>query len=147
MEIIKINDNKEKYLDLILEADPDVDVVNKYLYIGDMYAVIEDNKVVSQIIITKVDDDTCELKNISTLNEYKGRGYARKLISHVFEVYKSKYKKMIVGTTENMIPFYVLSGFTRYHHTVKNFFVDNYPEEIWDGDLHCIDMYYYYKEL
>ena len=29
----------------------------------------------------------------------------------------------------------------------KNFFVDNYKEEIWDGDLHCTDMYYYSKEL
>ena len=41
----------------------------------------------------------------------------------------------------------LLNGFTKYHHTVKNFFVDNYEEEIWDGDLHCIDMYYYYKNL
>ena len=54
---------------------------------------------------------------------------------------------MIVGTTENMIPFYVLNGFTKYYHTVKNFFVDNYKDEIWDGDLHCIDMYYYAKEF
>jgi len=23
------------------------------------------------------------------------------------------------------------------------FFVDNYNEEVWDGILHCIDMYYY----
>lgn len=46
-----------------------------------------------------------------------------------------------------MIPFYVSNGFTKYHHTVKNFFVDNYDEEIWDGDLHCIDMYYYSKEF
>ena len=58
-----------------------------------------------------------------------------------------KYKRMIVGTSENMIPFYDLNGFTKYHHTVKNFFVDNYNEEIWDGDLHCIDMYYYSKEF
>lgn len=54
---------------------------------------------------------------------------------------------MIVGTTENMIPFYVLNGFTKYYKTVKNFFVDNYSKEIRDGDLHCIDMYYYSKEL
>ena len=30
---------------------------------------------------------------------------------------------------------------------MKNFFTDNYDEEIWDGNLHCIDMYYYSKEL
>lgn len=46
-----------------------------------------------------------------------------------------------------MIPFYVLNGFTKYHHTVKNFFINNYDKEIWDGNLQCIDMYYYSKEL
>lgn len=147
MEIVKIIQNKEKYINLILQADPDINVVNKYLNTGDIYAIFKENKIISEIIITKVDDNTCELKNISTLDEYKGKGYAKKLIEYVFEIYKSKYKKMIVGTTENMIPFYVLNGFTKYHHTVKNFFVDNYSEEIWDGDLHCIDMYYYYKDL
>lgn len=54
---------------------------------------------------------------------------------------------MIVGTTENMIPFYVLNGFTKYYKTAKNFFIDNYSEEVWDGKLHCIDMYYYAKDL
>ena len=147
MEIIKIIKNKEKYLDLILQADPDISIVNKYLNDSDMFAITEDNKVVSEIIITKVDNDKCELKNISTLNEYRGKGYAGKLIKYVFEIYKSQYKKMIIGTTENMIPFYVLNGFNKYHHTVKNFFTDNYLEEIWDGNLHCIDIYYYYKDL
>ena len=69
------------------------------------------------------------------------------LIQYVFNEYKGKYKRMIVGTTENMIPFYVLNGFTKYYKTAKNFFVDNYKKEIWDGNLHCIDMYYYAKEL
>ena len=54
---------------------------------------------------------------------------------------------MIVGTTENNIPFYVKCGFDRYYKTVKNFFTDNYKEAIWDGNLQCIDMYYYYMDL
>lgn len=31
--------------------------------------------------------------------------------------------------------------------TIKNFFVDNYNEEIWDKNLRCVDMYYYSKDL
>jgi len=147
MEFLQIKENKKEYLNLILKADPDINVVNNYLNSSDMYAIVEDKHVVSEIIITQVDNDTCELKNISTLDNYKGRGYASKLIQYVFNIYKSKYKKMIVGTTENMIPFYVINGFTKYHHTIKNFFTDNYSEEIWDGNLHCIDIYYYCKNL
>ncbi len=66
MEIKEIKDNKKKYMNLLLEADPAQEAVEKYIENSD---------------------------------------------------------------------------------TVKNFFIDNYEEEIWDGDLHCIDMYYYSKEL
>ena len=147
MQIEKIEDEKEKYMDLLLNADPDEEVVSKYLKNGELYIGLIKNKVVCEVVITKVDENTCELKNIATEKSYRGNGYASELIKYVFNIYKLKYERMIVGTTENMIPFYVLNGFTKYHHTVKNFFVDNYKEEIWDGDLHCIDMYYYVKEF
>ena len=54
---------------------------------------------------------------------------------------------MLVGTTENNIPFYVKQGFDKYEKTIKNYFIDNYDEEIIDGNTKCIDMYYYSKDL
>ena len=147
MEIKKIESNKEKYLNLLLEADPEKEAIDKYLEKGEMYIIEEDGQVVCEVIVTEVDSDTCELKNIATSPKARGKGYASKIIEYIFEVYKNKYKRMIVGTTEKMIPFYVLNGFTKYYKTIKNFFVDNYKEEIWDVDLHCIDMYYYSKEF
>lgn len=147
MKIEKIEENKEKYIDLLLEADPDESVVKKYIDNGDMYIGIVDNEVVCEIVITNINDEECELKNIATVPEYRCEGYAQEMIKYVFEKYKETYKRMIVGTSENMIPFYVLNGFTKYHHTVKDFFIDNYEKEIFDGALQCIDMYYYYKEL
>lgn len=147
MEIIEIKENKKQYINLLLEADPDKTVVEKYIDKSDMYVIFDNNQAVAEIVITKVNEEECELKNIATIKQARGKGYAGQLIQYVFDKYKNKYKRMIVGTTENMIPFYVLNGFTKYHHTVKNFFVDNYEEEIWDGNLHCIDMYYYAKEL
>ena len=53
----------------------------------------------------------------------------------------------INGHIENNIPFYVKQGFDKYLKTVKNFFLDNYDEELFDGDLKCSDMYYYEKKL
>lgn len=145
--IIKVDENKYDYMNLLLEADPDKEVIMKYIETGDMYVLNSKGKTLAEIIITKVDSKTCELKNIATLQEARGKGLAKRLIQYVFRKYKGKYKRMIVGTTENMIPFYVLNGFTRYYKTTKNFFIDNYSEEIWDGNLQCIDMYYYYKDL
>ena len=147
MEIRKIDSNKLDYKDLLLEADPEIEVVKEYIDKGDMYVLFDNEIPVAEILITKVNDEECELKNIATSNLVRGKGYAGKLIEYVFNIYKDTYKRMIVGTTENMIPFYVLKGFTKYHHTVKNFFIDNYKEPIYDGNLQCIDMYYYSKEL
>lgn len=146
IEIKQIYD-KEMYMELILEADPDKEVVEKYIKDSDMYGLFEHDKLLAEIIITKVDKDTCELKNIATIEDARGKGYGRKLINYVASLYKNKYKKMIVGTTENNIPFYVKCGFDKYYKTVKNFFIDNYTKEIWDENLKCVDMYYYFMNL
>ena len=99
-------------------------MIKKYIYEGDMYIAIIDNEVIGEILITKVNDEECELKNLVTVNKHRKKGYAQELIKYIFQKYEGKYKRMIVGTSENMIPFYVLNGFTKYHHTEKNFFVD-----------------------
>ena len=46
-----------------------------------------------------------------------------------------------------IIPFFVKQGFDKYEKTIKNYFIDNYDEKIIDGDLQCVDMYYYSKDL
>lgn len=69
------------------------------------------------------------------------------MLKHLCGNYKQKYDKILVGTTENNIPFYVKQGFDKYEKTIKNYFVDNYDEEIKDGNMQCVDMYYYSKEL
>ena len=63
MEIRKIDSNKLDYSDLLLEADPEIDVVKEYIDKGEMYVLFEDDGTpVAEIIITKVNDEECELK-------------------------------------------------------------------------------------
>lgn len=147
MKIVNIKENKKQHMDLLLEADPEKEVVEKYIEEGQMYAIIEDEMVVCEAVITKYDKETYELKNIATLEQYRSNGYAKEIIKYIFKEYRDKCKRIIVRTTQNMIPFYVLNGFNTYHHTVKNFFIDNYKKEIWDGNLQCIDLYYYSKNF
>ena len=56
-------------------------------------------------VVTVIDNKTIELKNIATKEEYRGKGFAKKMIKYLVDNYKTKYEKMIVGTTENCIPF------------------------------------------
>ncbi len=145
--IRKERENKEQYMNLLLEADPSEKLIRQYLVDGDLFVLTYKNEVACVAIVTKVDNDTCELKNIATEEKYRGKGYAKKMLKYLCDNYKQKYKKMIVGTTENNIPFYVKQGFDKYEKTIKNFFIDNYEEEIKDGELVCTDMIYYSKDL
>ena len=145
--IKKERENKEKYIDLLLEADPSKEQIEKYLESSDLFVLTYKEDVANVAVVQIVDDDTIELKNIATKEKYRGQGYAKKMLKYLADNYKQKYKRMLVGTTENNIPFYVKQGFDKYEKTIKNYFVDNYNEEIIDGDLVCTDLIYYSKDL
>ena len=139
--------NKEQYMDLLLEAYPSKKLINHYLNMGELFVLKYNNDIACIAVVVKIDDETVELKNIATKEIYRGQGFGKRMINFLTYKYKVNYKKMIVGTTENNIPFYVKLGFDNFEKTIKNFFIDNYEEEIWDGKLQCIDMYYYSKKL
>ena len=146
MQVKKI-ENKEDYIDLLLEADPSKDMIHKYLNNSDVYALKKEDELISIAVILHIDRKTLELKNIVTKESYRNKGYAKTLLKSLCGNYKQKYDRMLVGTTENNIPFYVKQGFDKYEKTIKNFFIDNYNEEIKDGDLICTDLIYYSKDL
>lgn len=146
MQVKKI-ENKEDYIDLLLEADPSKDMIHKYLDDSDVYALKKEDELISIAVILPISRKTLELKNIVTTETYRNKGYAKTLLKSLCGNYKQKYDRMLVGTTENNIPFYVKQGFDKYEKTVKNFFRDNYKEEVKDGDLVCTDLIYYSKDL
>ena len=144
---IKKIENKEAYMDMLLEADPSKASIMKYLNDSDVYGLKLNDEIISLAVILHIDNSTLELKNLVTKEKYRNKGYAKRLLKHLCGNYKQKYDKMIVETTENNIPFYVKQGFDKYEKTIKNYFIDNYNEEIKDGDLICTDMIYYSKDL
>lgn len=146
MQVKKI-ENKEDYIDLLLEADPSKDMIHKYLNDSDVYALKKEDELISIAVILHIDRKTLELKNIVTKENFRNKGYAKTLLKSLCGNYKQKYDRMLVGTTENNIPFYVKQGFDKYEKTIKNFFIDNYKEEIKDGELTCTDLIYYSKDL
>ena len=127
--IKKEKENKEQYMDLLLEADPSKDMINDYLRDGELFVLTYKDDVACVAVVIRIDDETIELKNIATKEIYRGQGYGKKMLKYLADNYKQKYKKMLVGTSENNIPFYVKQGFDKYEKTIKNYFVDNYDKE------------------
>ena len=147
INIKKEKNNKEKYLDLLLEADPSKEMIEKYLQDGEMFVLTYKEEPACIAVTIKLNENAIELKNLVTKEKYRGKGYAKRMIKYLADNYKTKYNKMIVGTTENNIPFYVKQGFDNYEKTIKNFFIDNYKKDLYDGSLHCTDLYYYSRNL
>ncbi len=72
MQIVKITENKKQFLDLLLLADEQEDMIDKYLPGGDLFALY-DGGLKSVCVVARVNDHCCELKNIATYPEYRGR--------------------------------------------------------------------------
>lgn len=147
MIIREITENKKKYLDLLLLADEQESMIDKYLNNGKMF-VLDDNGIKSECIVTDEGNGILEIKNIATLPAYQGRGYAKTLINFIIDKYKQEYNILQVGTGDSpmTIPFYEKCGFSR-SHIIPNFFTDNYDLPIYECGVQLIDMVYLRKKL
>jgi GNAT superfamily N-acetyltransferase len=147
MRIEKVVDNKKQYLDLLLLADEQEDMIDRYLESGDMFALY-DGDLKTVCVVAAIDKDTCELKNLATYKEHWGKGYAKAIIKYISDYYKNSYKTMIVGTgeTPTILSFYKNCGFERYH-IIRNFFTDNYDHQMFEEGIQLVDMIYLKKNL
>lgn len=141
MKIIKAASNKKEYMDLLLLADEQENMVNKYLEKGDMFLLIDEG-VKAQCIVTNEGSGVYELKNIATIPRFQNKGYGKMLINYILNYYKD-CNVMYVGTGDSTltIPFYKKCGF-KESHRVKNFFLDNYDHPIFENGKQLIDMVY-----
>ncbi len=147
MEIKIIKNNKKDFLDLLLLADEQESMIDKYLEQGELFALY-DGDLKSVCVVTRENDDVCELKNIATYEKWNGKGYGSKLLNYIFLYYKGKYKTMLVGTGDIpwIMQFYQKNGF-RISHRIKNFFTDNYDHKMFEDGVQLIDMVYLSKKL
>ena len=147
MGIRKVETDKKRYLDLLLLADEQEDMVDRYLERGTMY-VLEDDGVKAECVVTDEGDRILELKNIAVEPAAQGKGYGKALIDFLIETYAGQYTALQVGTGDSpsTIPFYEACGFRR-HHLVKNFFTDHYDHPIYECGVQLVDMVYLQRKL
>ena len=147
MEILEIKSDKKKYMDLLLLADEQEDMIDRYLDRGTMY-ILDDDGVKAECVVIEEADGILEIKNIATDPKYQRNGYGKKLIDFIIEKYSGRYAVLQVGTGDSplTIPFYEKCGFRR-SHIVKNFFPDHYDHPIYEDGVQLVDMVYLQREL
>lgn len=147
MEIIEVTENKKDHLALLLLADEQEDMIDRYLERGTMY-VLEDEGIKAECVVTDEENGILEIKNIATIPEYQRKGYASALIDFVIHKYAAQYSILQVGTGDSptTIPFYEKCGFVR-SHIVPNFFTDNYNHPIIEDGIRLVDMVYLRRKI
>ena len=147
MQFIEVTENKKRYLPLLLLADEQEDMIDRYLERGTMY-VLEDGGVRCECVVTDEGEGVLEIKNLATAPEYQGKGYGKRMIDFLAQRYRGQYRLLQVGTGDCplTIPFYEKSGFVPSHR-VPNFFTDNYDHPIFEGGVQLVDMIYLQRLL
>lgn len=149
MYIVQITEKKKQYLDLLLLADEQEEMVDRYLERGDMFVLQDEHKkAIAVAVVTVEGDNVVELKNLAVLKEEQGKGYGKRMIEYVCKFYSEKYRMLFVGTgdVDVTVGFYKHCGFT-YSHRVKNFFIENYDHPIYEDGVQLKDMVYLSRNI
>ena len=142
MKVRKLTVEESPPIELLLTADPSENLVKEYLKRGFCYITEEKDQVIGVYVLLPTKEASIELVNLAIAEIYQGKGLGKKLVMHaVEEARKLGYKKMEVGTGNSSIgqlALYQKCGF-RITHIDKDFFLENYEDEIYENGIQCID--------
>ncbi len=147
MTINKIAEDKKRYLPLLLLADEQEDMIDRYLDRGTLY-VLDDGGIKALCVVTDEGGGVLELKNLAVEPESQRRGYGRRLIRFLEETYGGRFSTLRVGTGESplTLPFYTACGFSPAGRDA-GFFTRNYDHPIYEAGVLLTDMVFLEKPL
>ena len=148
MEIKEVTANKKRYLSLLLLADEQENMIDRYLERGTMFVLTDGGEIKGECVVTDEGNGILELKNLAVEPACHRMGYGRVLIEFLAERYRGQYSVLQVGTGDSplTVPFYERCGFT-CSHRVENFFTEHYDHPIYEGGVQLTDMVYLRREL
>lgn len=144
--IIAVTHHKKQYLNLLLMADEQEDMIERYLERGEMFVCKQKGTAVAVLVITREKTNTYEIKNLAVHPSFRAKGYGKKMIDFIWDHYPH-CRTLYVGTGDSpaTVPFYEKCGFT-YSHTLPDFFTTHYDHPIIEEGIILKDMIYLKKE-
>ena len=149
MEIVKISEDKEKYIPLLLVGDEEEPMIMRYLPRGELFVMRDGETALCAAVVTDEGGGTAELKNISVEPEFQRRGYGSAMMEFLESRCKGRgFSELILGTgeTPHTLGFYESCGYFVYRRE-RDFFTKNYSRPIIDRGVLLRDMIYLKKKL
>ena len=142
--------DKKQYLSLLLLADEQESMIDRYLERGELYVMLDEQmqEPLAVAVVTMEGEGVCELKNLAVSPSYQRKGLGRQMVEYLFDRYKDSCHTMFVGTgdSQQTVGFYRSCGFT-YSHTIPDFFTRHYDHPIVEEGKVLRDMICFRKEL
>ena len=147
MKVELISDNKKAFLDLLLLADEQESMIDKYLDRGALFALY-DGDLKSICVVTNEGAAAFEVQNLATYEQFQRRGDGRYLLNYVCDYYKGYGSVMLVGTGDvpSALSFYENSGFV-FSHRIENYILEHYDKPIFEDGVQLKDKVYLKREL
>lgn len=144
--IVEVTADKKRYLDLLLLADEQEDMIDRYLDDGRLF-VLDDDGTKCVAVVVALSAEECELKNVATYPQHQGKGYGKAMVEYLCDRYLGAFETMYVGTGDvpKTLGFYERCGF-RISHRDENFFTDNYDHPMFEDGIQLRDMVYLRKD-
>ena len=135
-------------MDLLLLADEQVEMVERYLDRGRMFVLEDGGEIIAECLVTDEGSGVLEIINMAVKPRFQGKSYGKALIDFLVRMCSNDYSVLQVGTGDSpmTVPFYEKCGFAR-HHVVKDFFIENYDHPIIEAGVHLKDMVYLRREI
>lgn len=149
MKFEQITKNKKRYLDLLLLADEQESMIDRYLERGEVFVLqTDDGEPLCIAVVTDEGEGVCELKNIAVAPPCQRRGYGCRMVEYLCRHYGDHFVFMTVGTGDaaQTVSFYRKCGFV-YSHTVPDFFTLHYDRPIVEEGRILSDMLYFRKRI
>ena len=129
-------------LDLLLLADPSEEKVRSYLERSRCFVASDDGVVAGACAVQPLEAGGHELMCIAVHPDRQKSGIGTALLKWVIDFYRRSGAGRLevgTGTFGYQLAFYQRQGF-RVTCIDRNFFIENYPEPIFEGGIQLFDM-------
>jgi aminoglycoside 6'-N-acetyltransferase I len=128
---------------LLLLADETKEIIDRYAKDGEIYILESKSQIIAVYVLQVIDTERIEIKNIAVDRSYQGQGIGRFLLRDATKRAREKgYGTILIGTANGAIKQLYLYQKEGFDITAikKNFFIDNYPEPIYENGILCKHM-------
>lgn len=129
-------------LSLLLDADPDIKKIEKYLNKGHCFALFVEGGIIGEYVL-KANKKTksAEIMNLAVATEHRRKGYAKILINDALDRVKEEgFKSLEIATGKDSFQekFYKSCGFEVFA-VEENYFPDQYDTPVIDNGIELKD--------